>query len=142
MNIVLKADSTTLVLNGTIIKDLAEGDIVTISSVNELTTHQNGTKGNVIIKKRVDSDVHDLVVNVMKFSDSDILLNSWQLQDVPVVVNGSLKEIFIRDGVEAIENFLIENGSLTAQPEHKFNNQDGSAVVAYTFRCRAITRML
>lgn len=142
MNIVLKADSTTLVLNGTVINDFVEGDILTLSGANPTTSHQNGIGNNVLIKKRSDSEVYDLEINIVKYSASDIFLNSAQNQEIPVVFNGSLKEVFIRDGAEAVENWLLENGSLTDKPEHGYNSQDGNMTVTYKFRFRNGTRML
>ena len=142
MNIVLKADSTTLVLNGTVINDFVESDIITLAGANPTTSHQNGTGANVLIKKRSDSDVYDLTVNVIKYSNSDIFLNSALNQEVPVVFNGSLKESFLRDGAEGVENWLLENGSLTDKPEHSYNSQDGNNTVSYKFRFRSGTRML
>jgi len=76
MNIVLKADSTTVVLNGNIIDDFQEGETIVISPVNPVTSHTNGSNGDVIVKKRVDGDVHDITLNIIKFSKSDIYLNN------------------------------------------------------------------
>jgi hypothetical protein len=142
MNVIFKADSTTLVLNGTIIGDFSEGDTITLEGVNPTTSHQNGSNGTVIIKKRIDSDVADLTVNVIKYSESDIFLNSALNQDVPVVFNGSIKDTFVRDGSEGVENWILENGSLTDKPSYAYNNQDGNAVLEYKLRFRSATRML
>lgn len=142
MNIVLKADSTTVVLNGNIIDDFQEGDTIVISPVNPVTSHTNGSNGDVIVKKRVDGDVHDVTLNVIKFSKSDIYLNNAKNADVPVIFSGSIKETFIKNGVEGIENWILENGSLTDSPTNTKNNQDGNATLEYKLRFRRATRLL
>lgn len=134
------AESTTLVLNGTAITDLAEGDFVELNPVNPHTSHVNSSNGGVSINRRFDADVHDLVVRVQKMSGSDVFLNSASNQDEPVVFNGSLKEDYLRDGVAAAESYILENGTITTQPNNVKNNQDGNGMMEYTIRFRTATR--
>ncbi len=105
----LAADSTTLVLNGTPITDTAEGDYMELNPVNDLTSQINSSDGGVNINKRIDGNVHDLVVRVQKFSVSDVFFNSAMNQEAPVVFNGSVKEDFIRDGVAGAESYIQLN---------------------------------
>jgi hypothetical protein len=46
----LDANSTTLVLNGTVIADLVEGDFLEINAVNPLTSQVNSSDGGVTLK--------------------------------------------------------------------------------------------
>jgi hypothetical protein len=138
--ITMSADSTTLVLNGFAITDFAEGDIVELNPVNELSSHVNGAGGAVNINKRNDAGVHDLIVRVQKFSGSDVFLNSQRNQATPTVFNGSVKEDFTRDGTAGAESYILENGSMTAQPSNVKSNTDGNAMMEYTIRFRNATR--
>lgn len=137
-----QADSTTLVLNGTVIDDFIAGDILELTPVNPATSHVNGTGGGVNINARSDAGVHDLVVRVQKMSQSDIFLNSARNQADPVVFNGTLKEDFTRDGIAGVESYILESGSITTQPTNTANDQDGNALREYTIRFRNATRNL
>lgn len=140
--IALQADSTTLVLNGTILNDLAEGDSITFTSVNPLTGHVNSAGAGVTIKKRLDGGVTDMVVRVQKYSDSDVFLNSAKESGLPVVFNGSSKENYTKDGTDFVCTLQLNNGSITTQPTDTRNNQDGNALMEYTIRFRNAVRTL
>jgi hypothetical protein len=132
----LAADSTTLVINGFAINDLAEGDTITITPVNPKTSHVNSANGGVNINSRVDGDVVDLVVRVQALSQSDAYLNGLVRTDVPSVINGSCKEVYLRDIVEGVESWTLRSGSFTTLPTRTFNNQDGNSLIEYTVRFR------
>lgn len=140
--ITMAAESTTLVLNGSPILDLQEGDFLTLTPVNPVSAHANSSNGGLSVKGRLDAGVHDLVVRVQKYSNSDILLNGFRNAPVPVLINGSVKENYQRDGVDAVSTYRLENGSITAQPTDTRNNQDGNAVMEYTIRFRNAVRSL
>ena len=140
--IALQADSTTLVLNGTILNDLAEGDSITFTSANPLTGHVNSSGNGVTIKKRLDGGVTDMVVRVQKYSDSDVFLNSAKESGLPVVFNGSAKENYTKDGTDFVCTLQLNNGSITTQPTDTRNNQDGNALMEYTIRFRNAARTL
>ncbi len=74
--IALAADSTTVVLNGTAILDLSEGDYIVLTPVNPATSHINSTNGGVNINERSDRGVHDLTLRVQRYSASDGFLNN------------------------------------------------------------------
>ena len=140
--VVTLAESTTLVLNGTVVDDFIAGDILELTPVNPLTSHVNGTQGGVNINKRSDSGVHDLTVRVQKMTPSDVFLNSAVNQDAPVVFNGSMKEDFTLDGTAGVETFILESGSITTQPTVTQNDQDGNALREYVIRFRNVQRNL
>lgn len=140
--ITMSADSVSLVLNGFPITDFAEGDIVELNPINDLTSQINGANGAVNINKRNDGGVHDLIIRVQKMSGSDVFLNSAINQEEPVVFNGSLKEDFIRDGTAGAESFILENGSITTRPGNTKSNTDGNGMLEYTIRFRNATRNL
>ncbi|MDR0453484.1 MAG: hypothetical protein LBH05_01580 [Deferribacteraceae bacterium] len=137
VNYALNADSTTLTLNGTAITDFIAGDFITLAPVNALTSRVRGSNGATVIKKRVDGNEYDLTVNVLKYSDSDIYLNSLMNGDSPKVINGSMKENYKKNGVNFVNSWVIENGSITTQPTDTQNNQDGNATMAYVIQCQA-----
>ena len=132
-----KSDSTTLILNDEVIGDFINGDIIELAPVNPETARTYGSNRAVNIQHRSDKDVHTLKFRVMRDSDSDIFLNTQMNSDKPVVFNGSVKELFIRDGEELTESFELQAGSFTDKPTHTKNNQDGNAQVEYTIECFA-----
>lgn len=132
-----KSESTTLILNDEVISDFINGDIIELAPVNPDTTRTYGSNRAVNIQHRSDREVHTLKFRVMRDSDSDIWLNEQMNSDKPVVFNGSLKEIFVKDGSEQVESFEIQAGSFTDKPTHTKNNQDGNAQVEYTIECFA-----
>ena len=140
--IVTQAESTTLVLNGTVVNDFISGDILTLAPVNPLTSHVNGSGGGVNINKRADGGVHDLTIRVQKMSDSDVFLNSAVNQESPVVFNGTMKEDFIKNGIAGVETWILESGSITTRPTATSNDQDGNALREYTIRFRNAQRNL
>ncbi len=90
--IVISADTATIVLNGRIITDIAAGDYVTLTPSNPLTSRANSANNGVTISGRVDAGVHVMVIRVQKFSNDDIWLNQQRTAAIPVVFNGSVKE--------------------------------------------------
>lgn len=140
--IALQADSTTLVLNGYIFTALGEGDEMTFTSVNPLTSHVNSGKDGVTIKKRLDGGVTDHVLRVQKYSDDDVYLNSIAMGQNVTVLNGSAKENYTKDGTEFVCTLQLNNGSITTKPVDTRNNQDGDALMEYTIRFRNAVRTL
>lgn len=140
--VVLDADSTTLVLNGTALPDFVAGDIITATPVNPLTSHVNSSNGGVTINKRTDGDVYDVAFTLQKFSASDLFMQSQVNQSSPVVFNGSMKEDYTRDTTAGVETWILESGSITTQPTDTKNNTDGNANRQYTIRFRNVRRNL
>ena len=135
-------DSSTLVLNGYAFKSFVAGDIMTLAPANPLTSHINSTSGGVAIQKRSDSGVHDLTLRVERYSDDDIFLNSAINGADVTVFNGSMKENFNKDGVDGIETWSLESGSITTRPTSTKNDQDGNALSEYMIRFRNAVRVL
>lgn len=135
------ADSTTLLINGYAFSSFLEGDFLTLTPVNPLTSHTNSATG-VSINKRMDGDVFDLAFRVQKYSADDVQVNTWINSATPVVLNGSVKEQFNRDGSDFTESWSLEAGSITTRPTHTKNNQDGNNAVEYTMRFRRAKRSL
>jgi len=140
--IALAVDSTTVVLNGTALQDLVEGDYVVITPVNPATSHVNSINGGVNINERSDRGVHDVLLRVQRFSQTDVFMNSLTRQSPPVVINGSAKESFTRDGVEGVESWILELGSVTTQPTSTKSSTDGNALQEYVVRFRNASRNL
>lgn len=138
--IVISADTSTLVLNGRIITDIAAGDYITITPSNALTSRANSAQNGVTISKRVDAGVNVLVVRVQKFSNDDVWLNQQMNAAIPVVFDGSVKESFVRDGAALKETYDLQVGSITTQPTQTKNNQDVNALMEYTIEFRNVVR--
>lgn len=131
------SNSTTLILNDEVISDFINGDILELAPVNPDTARTYGSNRAVNIQHRSDREVYTLKFRVMRDSDNDVFLNDKMNADKPVVFNGSIKELFIKDGEEFTESFELEAGSYTDKPTHTKNNQDGNAQVEYTIECFA-----
>ena len=138
--IVINSSTATIVLNGRIITDIVTGDYVTLTPSNPLTSRANSAQNGVTISKRVDAGVHVMVMRVQKFSNDDIWLNGLSNSEIPTVINGSIKESFIRDGASLKETYDLQVGSLTTQPTQTKNNQDVNALMEYTIEFRNIRR--
>lgn len=138
--IVVSADTATIVLNGRIITDIASGDYLTLTPSNALTSRANSSQNGVTISRRVDSGVHVMVFRVQKFSNDDVWLNQQRNSAIPVVFNGSIKESFVRDGAALKETYDLQVGSVTIQPTQTKNNQDVNALMEYTIEFRNVVR--
>lgn len=138
--IVVSADTATIVLNGRIITDISSGDYLTLTPSNALTSRANSSQNGVTISKRVDSGVHVMVFRVQKFSNDDVWLNQQRNSAIPVVFNGSIKESFVRDGAALKETYDLQVGSVTTQPTQTKNNQDVNALMEYTIEFRNVVR--
>jgi len=134
--------SSSLILNGRAITDLAEGDFITLTPANAITSHVNSMDGGVTIAKRLDGEVYDLVVRVQKRSQSDVYLNSEAKKNTATVFSGTLKEKFTRDGIAGVDSWALDSGSFTTPPTETRNNQDGNAVLEYTIRFRTCRRSI
>ena len=124
-------NSTTLVLNGELIKDFINGDVIELAFVNPLTSRVYGANRAVNITQRSDADVATLTVRVQRYSDNDVFFSEVINSENIVVLEGSLKEVYIKDGSESVESYEILSGSITTQPSYTKNNQEATATVEY-----------
>ena len=85
-------NSTTLVLNGELIKDFINGDVIELAFVNPKTSRTYGANGAVNVTERSDSKVATLKVNLMRYSDNDIWMTEMMNIGSTVIFDGSLKE--------------------------------------------------
>lgn len=139
--ITLQNDSSTVVLNERILTDLAEGDQIVIASPNPRTFRVNSGNG-VTIGQRSDGGVVDVTIRVTKYGDDDVWLQNAANQATPVVLNGSVKETYSKDGEVFVASWLLENGSITTLPGDTRNTQDGNASMEYVIQFRRGVRLL
>lgn len=139
--ITVPADSSTLTLNGRVIRDYEAGDVYTLTPVNPSTAHTNSSNGGVTIHERVDRGVHDMVVRVQKFSDDDVFLNTLR-NDPAGIIDGSLKEVFTKEGAEGVDTHELQSGSVTTQPTPVKSDTDGNSLMEYTIRFRDVVRSI
>lgn len=118
------------------------GDVYEIAPVNDRTSHINSSNGGVSLQKREDGGVHTLTLRVQKGSDDDIFLNSNLNVDGVAIFNGSSKENIIKDGVQLVETWALENGTITSSPTGTKNDQDGNALCEYVLTFRNAERRL
>jgi hypothetical protein len=127
-------------LNGTNIDDFAEGDYIELNPLNPLTERLNGSNDSLTVTDRIDSNVYDVVFRVVRYSDSDVVLNGFL--NAKVFIDGSLKEDYVKDGNDNQENWTLEGGTFTIQPSHRKNNQTGDQLVEYTIQFRNTKRTI
>lgn len=132
--------SSTLILNGEAMLDFIEGDYMTLTFPNPVSSRANGEGNSVSVSKRVDSDVGVLSVSVKKLSDADKFLNNQRFQDQVVVFQGSIKDNYSADGAEGVESYLLENGTFTDQGDDARNNQERGDAMVYTIEFRRVSR--
>lgn len=133
----LPADATTFVLEGTPIGDFVDGDIISITYANPQTTQIN-SGDSTTIQSRKDSNVADVVINVVKYSDSDVFLNNLLNTKQNKKYEASAKTLYYKDGNETFETYQMTNGSFTTKPADTKNNTDGNALMSYTLRFNAL----
>jgi hypothetical protein len=138
----IPAEGTTAIFNGTRLNDFAAGDAIQIAFANPATAKTIGINNSTSIKNRIDANVADITVRVLRFTDTDIFLQGLINENAPVVIDGSVKRNFIRDGVDGVETYTIESGSITTQPTAMANNQDGEEVMEYVVNARSVKRTL
>jgi len=134
---VLNSDATTLQLsfggNNVLVDDFIAGDVITITPTNPQTTRTYGAKNSVNVQRRVDKDVKTLVFRVQKFGKTDIAITEFNnAETLTSLVEGSIKTIYYKDGVQMIENYKITGGSFGIDPTDTKNNQDGNSAMEYT----------
>ena len=140
-NIVYSTDSTTLVLNGHVFTSFIVGDFIEVAPVGEASGRVNSSDG-VSITKRADYDVHDLTVRVQAYSEDDIFLNSTLAGVMPTMFAGSLKQAFVANGVESIDTWTFEGGSIITRPTKTINNQEGNVQMEYKIQFRFASRVI
>ena len=128
-------NSTTLVLNGELIKDFINGDVIELAFVNPKTSRTYGANGAVNVTERSDSKVATLKANLMRYSDNDIWMTEMMNSESIVIFEGSLKEVYIKDGSESVESWEISSGSFTEQNGVTKNNVETNGTVSYTIEC-------
>jgi hypothetical protein len=137
-NFVFNTESTTLTLNGTVVSDFVSGDNITLTPEFARTSQIDGSTGTNI-NDHAQGDKYILLINIRRGTASDVYLNSINNTKPTVILLGSLKEQYTNEaGDTNTESFSLSSGSITTQPTHTRNDQDGNGLVAYSIRCTAI----
>lgn len=129
--ITLDTAEGTLTLNGRVFTDFPEGDAVSISFPNERTSQTQGTDGNTVAKKRTDADNGLLTINLLRNSADDAFLQNT-LNGGLVVFNGSYKRNFTRDGIDGVESYSLDNGTMLSTGDQTYSNTDGEEISSFT----------
>jgi hypothetical protein len=139
--ITYSTDSATVALNGRVITGFAVGDIIEVTPVNDQTSRVNSADG-VSITKRADAGVTDLVVRVQEKSDDDFWFGNLNAGNAPIVIEGSLRENFNKDGIAGVDTWQFEGGSIVGRaPKIVNNNEDAQKVMEYRIQFRNSTRI-
>jgi len=155
----IPTESLTLILLGIVINDLIEGDTVDLTPVNQLTDRLNGAGNSFTVTDRVDSNVYNMAMRVVRFSDNDVTLNGFFNRKPIVIFNGSMAQDYYRSNITApdvgdeelnvdvnsgtsLENWTLEGGTFITQPTHKKNNQTQEISIEYTIQFRNASRLI
>ena len=142
-SIVIPTDGTTLTLTGYAFKNMIDGDQVLLSFPNDKNTMTIGQNGNSLHKERLNGDVCEMTINVLKFLSDDIFLTPYAEHGASNgLLAGTLQRVFTKDGVEGVESYQFEGGSVKKKPDSGVNTQDGdeslSFVIQFAFAKRII----
>lgn len=141
-NVLYDSANTTVTLNGRVFTDLAQGDAVKIEFPNEKSSKTKGINKSSVIKTRMDGDEANVTLLVLKASTDDVFLNNALNQGDLTVMSGSIKTNFTRDGVDGIDSYALENGTITKHPSDTKNNVDGDEVMEYEINFVSAIRMI
>jgi hypothetical protein len=141
-NILYDSANTTVTLNGRVFVDLANGDAVKIAFPNEVSSKTMGINKSSVIKQRMDKDSADVTIRVLKASTDDVFLNNALNQPSPTIFGGSIKTNFSRDGVDGVDSYALENGTIMKRPEDTRNNVDGEEIMEYSIAFVSAVRMI
>lgn len=141
-NILYDSANTTVTINGRVFTDLAQGDAVKIEFPNEKSSKTKGINRSSVIKKRMDGNEANVTVLVLKASADDVFLNNILNQSELIILDGSIKTNFTRDGVAGVDSYALENGTLVIHPEDTKNNVDGDEVMSYKINFVSAIRMI
>lgn len=141
--IAIPTDGTTLTLNGYAFQDFADGDIIALTFPNDKTSHTIGANQSTVVKDRLNGDVGEMVVNVLKYGNDDIFLNPYAENGaIAGLLNGTLQRNFTKDGEDFVESYQLEAGSITTKPDNTINTQDGEESLSYTIRFAFAKRVI
>lgn len=141
-SILYDSANTTVTLNGRALVDLAQGDAISIEFPNETSAKTMGINNSSVVKFRMDRNSANVKIKVLKASTDDVFLNSALNQEKPTVFGGSIKTNFQRDGVDGVDSYALENGTITKRPTDTKNNVDGDEVMEYELNFVSAVRMV
>ncbi len=136
-NIITPAGSTSLILNGRSYTSFGEGDSIELTFPNNIAERNIGEGEVVNINERLDRNVAELTVRLMRKTDDDIAMSALANASPIVVIEGSFTENYIADNVEGIETYAITGGNIMKHPDKQINNQDGAPMIEFVIACFA-----
>lgn len=140
--ILYDSENSTVTLNGRALVDLAQGAAISIEFPNEQSSKTNGINNSSVVKQRSDRNSANVKIKVLKASSDDVFLNSALNQQAAVIFSGSIKTNFSRDGVDGVDSYALENGTISKRPTDTRNNVDGDEVMEYEFNFVSAIRMV
>lgn len=141
--ITIPTDGTTLTLNGYAFQDMADGDIIALTFPNDKTMHTIGTNGTSTIKDRLNGDVGEITVNVMKYGNDDIFMSPFAENGVSNgVLTGTIQRNYTKDGKDFQESYSLDAGAVMKKPDNTINTQDGEEMLSYSIRFAFAKRII
>ena len=92
VQIVIPTDSLTLILAGNVFSEFIAGDFVKLNFPNQLTDRANGAGNSFLVTERVDSNVGELEISILRGSNNDIILNGLFNRKPIVIFEGSMSQ--------------------------------------------------
>lgn|SRR5690625_4002431 len=130
--------NVTLTLNGQTITDFSAGDIIALNPVNDLVNMQYGAKGNTMVTYRVDRDVTDLNIRLLRPSNNYTVLSNLIGTSL---FQGTLAINYTSNSGLLAETFSLENGHCIKNPTLTWNNTDGNNDVEFVIRFARVIKI-
>lgn len=141
--ITIPVEGTTLTLNGYAFQDFADGDIIALTFPNDKTSQTIGSNQTTVVKDRLNGDVGEMTVNIIKFGNDDIFLNPYAENGaIAGLLNGTLQRNYTRDGQDFVESYNLSGGSIMTKPDNTINTQDGEETLSYGIRFAFAKRVI
>ena len=138
--VISDVENSTLTLNGHIFTNFMAGDTIVLTPVNDYSSHIVSTAGGVNIQRRADYNVYNLQINLQRLSDDDIFMNTVLNAPAIEIINGSWKINVNKDGVNTVDTYTLEFGSVITRPTYTTNVLEGNASSEYVIRFRNARR--
>lgn len=142
MSIVAMTGDDTIVVNGRVFTDLADGDIVTLTFPNDIANVKTGKNGNSIYGFNATGKQCELKIRVIRGSSDDKFLNGLLVQQqgnfagFPLMIGEFVKKIGDGSGKIMSDTYIMSGGVFTKIPEAKSNAEGDTeqSVSVYTIK--------
>jgi hypothetical protein len=140
----------TILLNGTLLTDFADGDVGSLTFPNETAQFKPGKNGNTLIAFSALGQLTECTLRLIRGSNNDSYINSFQrlfFQDppsFPLLTLQLVKRVGDGQGNVTNDTYLLTGGVPISIPEVKSNveGETEQGVTIWKFKFAAGTRQI